>query len=407
MSRINNKFIDLPADIYRLLTDYLSGKDICKFRKINKLIHKAINNRYLWSLIHQELTEHDERLPITNILLELDEKYHLYEALEKGYEKKVKYFVEKTGHKGGLNDGTFVIRGREYTYLSIPTIHGYLDIVKYLVSEGINIDAEKEELLSVAAENGNIDIIKYLVSLGADIHIFGEQALNRAAKANQIETVKYLVSQGADLNGINQITISHLINTKNINMLRYIIETAAGVYNEDNMPSEEVIGGYLKIIRNSDKIPDRQVIDDYLKIIENIYRHYNTNQLNGFILRYIAQNNYIDVLKYLLSEGSPNIDDSLMFASSFGRLGMIKYILSLGADIHYDDDIALRIAFSHNQIDAVIELLNHGADIHVNDDELLINAVNEDNLDMIKILLAHGEYEPKVLKQIFSQAIKN
>ena len=57
--------------------------------------------------------------------------------------------------------------------------------------------------LHVAAQFGKLDIIKYLVSIGADINknggIYGGTAINEAADAGHYDIVKYLLSKGAKL----------------------------------------------------------------------------------------------------------------------------------------------------------------------------------------------------------------
>jgi ankyrin repeat protein len=57
--------------------------------------------------------------------------------------------------------------------------------------------------LHVAATCGNIEIVKYLVDLGLDINIkggiFNAGAINRAASEGHLDIVSYLISCGAEL----------------------------------------------------------------------------------------------------------------------------------------------------------------------------------------------------------------
>ena len=54
--------------------------------------------------------------------------------------------------------------------------------------------------IRLAAENGHLEMVKYLVSQGANVNAQNDYADRRAAHYGHLETVKYLVSQGANAN---------------------------------------------------------------------------------------------------------------------------------------------------------------------------------------------------------------
>ena len=60
-----------------------------------------------------------------------------------------------------------------YTPLHISAIKGNLEIIKYLISKGVNVNCRSKNgftPLHIAVINGHLDIVKYLVSCGAEIN---------------------------------------------------------------------------------------------------------------------------------------------------------------------------------------------------------------------------------------------
>ncbi len=329
-----NCLTNLPADILRLLTDYLSGRDICRFRKINKRTYTAINKRYLYSLLHTELTEHDDRLPETNKLLELDNN-NLEHAADNGYEKKLRYIVEDLNEKHKL---TNIFE----SYIMIPAKKGYLDVIKYLVSQGADVEND-EHALENAAQNNHLDIVKYLVSHGAwaidsalfdasfngnieimeylldegaNMHNYDEGPINMAAQGHHIDALEYLLNYDFEHNNIDRQqnitniqpeTLRILVYDRILKTLQYIAETAAGIYVPNN------------------KIPSKRVIKEYVNIVNKSLPR-SLDSLNRKILEEAINNHYFDVLEYLLSENSLNADIALEIAENSGDQDVIDYI---------------------------------------------------------------------------------
>jgi ankyrin repeat protein len=94
----------------------------------------------------------------------------------------------------------------------IPAGKGDLDTIKTELDGGRDIDsrdAAGQTALMYAAEAGQIEVVKYLVSNGADVNAQSEgiglgTALIYAASANRLDVMEYLIEQGADVNAMTR-----------------------------------------------------------------------------------------------------------------------------------------------------------------------------------------------------------
>ena len=76
---------------------------------------------------------------------------------------------------------------------------GYLNITKYLLSEGANINAKNimaANALVLASRKGNIEMVKFLVEKGIDIHAKMDGGYNARDMAKGKEVKKYLKEIG-------------------------------------------------------------------------------------------------------------------------------------------------------------------------------------------------------------------
>lgn len=94
----------------------------------------------------------------------------------------------------------------------IPAAKGDLDTIKSQLDGGRDIESRDiagQTALMYAAESGQMEVVKYLVSRGADVNAKTKllglgTALIYAASANRYEVVEYLIENGADVNATTQ-----------------------------------------------------------------------------------------------------------------------------------------------------------------------------------------------------------
>jgi ankyrin repeat protein len=100
---------------------------------------------------------------------------------------------------------------------------GYLEIVKYLVEKGADIHANDDEVLRVASEIGHLEIVKYLVEKGADIHAVKDTPLRFSASFGYLEVVKYLIENGADIHAENDDAFKMAALNNRLEVVKYFL----------------------------------------------------------------------------------------------------------------------------------------------------------------------------------------
>lgn len=88
-----------------------------------------------------------------------------------------------------------------YKPIVVATRYGYLEVVRYLYENGVDIHADNEYALRNAACYGHLKIVKYFHTHenGADIHVYNEGALRNAALHKHFDIVRYLHEHGANI----------------------------------------------------------------------------------------------------------------------------------------------------------------------------------------------------------------
>jgi ankyrin repeat protein len=82
-------------------------------------------------------------------------------------------------------------------------------------------------------------------------------------------------------------------------------------------------------------------------------------------------------------------DRALRWAAHDGHAEIVQTLLAAGADVHVGDDLALRWAAMNGHTDTVKLLLAHGADVHGSDDRALRRAVDSGHTETIRVLAKH------------------
>ena len=215
---------------------------------------------------------------------------------------------------------------------------GHLEVVKLLLEQGVAVDTDDENSLKQAVFYGHLDVVKLLLKYGADIHDEHDLAFRIAAQKGYLDIVKYLIEEGADIHALDD---------------EY-------PYTDDALKwaAEEGHLGVIKLLlTHGAALPD---VNDYTNIYEAILAAVENDhtKIAKLLLRTIKESPEIGDDDYIITE-------AFKIAAERNHLELLHLLLDNKADIHDDNDYALRSSVSNKHLDVVNFLLDNGADISV------------------------------------------
>lgn len=107
--------------------------------------------------------------------------------------------------------------------------YGHLDIVQYVVENGVDIHTHNDQAVFSAAENGHLDIFKYLHENGADIRANKDKALHSAVEKGHLHIVRYLFEQDQNWSSAFDYCVFLAIKFGHIELLKCFQEQRTGI----------------------------------------------------------------------------------------------------------------------------------------------------------------------------------
>jgi ankyrin repeat protein len=174
--------------------------------------------------------------------LNIDGPQAMIFAANRSHFEVLRYLVEdqKLNVSAQTDDGNYSLIG--------AVIGGNLDIVKYLVKNGANLNLKNDtktadyKNLSLygtplihAVTSDKFSIVRYLIDTGANVNIktnSGYSALMLAIMFNKFETARYLIDKGADMNDqdANGYTVlMHAAIQVKFDLVKHLVEKGADV----------------------------------------------------------------------------------------------------------------------------------------------------------------------------------
>ncbi|WUG43902.1 ankyrin repeat protein [Megavirus chiliensis] len=226
--------------------------------------------------------------------------------------------------------------------LTGASMGGYLDIVKYMIDLGAEVNFYYGRSLNLACYNKHVDVVKYLLDNGSIINM---STSSLDSISNQFDIIKLLVERGLDKKSMNRILITACFCLR-LNIIKYLLESGADINTDNNKPLLNAIqaGNY---------------------------------QDNKLVIQYLIENN---------SNIHTDNNESLNLACNLGQLEIVKLLVTHGADIYKCRNETLMEIFKKGYFEIIKYLVGCGIDIHTNINEYLEIAEKNKHSHIIEYL---------------------
>ncbi|KAL9018607.1 MAG: hypothetical protein Q9185_004123 [Variospora sp. 1 TL-2023] len=248
---------------------------------------------------------------------------------------------------------------------------GHLDIVNWLISRGVDVDASEDEetaLLS-AVRGGQTKVVRLLIDAGADVRarsLVGDSALHQAV------TRCHVSQTGAIFEVIDQLLEDGLHIGVEDDDGRTPLHEAAFYGRVELLDGLLARGAELNAKDKWQDTPiDRACLNGYLEVVKFLIgRGAEVNATSGGCegLGRAAFRGHLDLTTFLLDNGAKplptgNEEPELLLAARSGVPEAVQLLMDRGCS--FQGSRSLLRAVVMNSVEAVLHLLDHGVDLKV------------------------------------------
>ena len=287
------------------------------------------------------------------------------------------------------------------TPLITAAIEGNLKVVKYLVSQGAEIDLgdrENTTPLQNAALSGQMKVVKYLLKKGADLQKIddnGHNAVTWAAARGQTEMFEYLLKKGADImiegkGGTAALRSAAYYN--HIDIVKLLLKKGVPLEERNSY-------GYTPLL-SATSAGNCEVMQLLIDAGADINVKLSEN--NESLLHNAAMSGKVDAIDLVISNGADieardNFGRSPIFFSLYSREpAALAKMIEKGADVNVkneDGATLVQVAARVEMPEMVKMLIDAKVDVNIADKDNttpLYWAVMTGNEEIAKMLLSNG-----------------
>ena len=292
--------------------------------------------------VHQNMAERraseNGHMEIANLLRERererDRYWHRQGTAQKGEFDEVNALLNAAGTslRVGRNDDSLILWWASYC--------GHADIVRALAVAGVDMATNGGEALQSASECGHVDVVKALLESGVDVRVSDDVALRWAAENGRAEIVKTLLDAGADVHVYRDTPLQWAAERGHVEVVKVLLDAGA----------------------------DARTCDDRALITSAYGGHDEVSEMlikaGARALFWLAGNGRVGLVRAVIKEDSDirgvpieGIDKALQEAAFRGHVEVVEALIGAGADLHAENDLALRLA-SEKGYTEVVQLLH-------------------------------------------------
>jgi len=112
-------------------------------------------------------------------------------------------------------------------WLNYGCRHNLLWLVKESIEKGADI--YKSQPIQLSCEYGHLDIVKFLLENGLDIHHNSESPLRHAITGEQLEVVEYLIDNGSDIHFNNEYPFILAWNIMSLDICQLLLDSGTDI----------------------------------------------------------------------------------------------------------------------------------------------------------------------------------
>lgn len=285
-------------------------------------------------------------------------------AIRRNHVNVVEYLYESGSRRA--NDKIF----KSIMDRSINAIN--FDLVMFFRKKNLFSDSEIQKMLEIYLREGDPIIIKYAHENLIDIKKHIQKAFYRSIEIKNLDLVKYFHHIGAKIDCCDKYLINLAIRVKYFPTIIYIIE--------NDISSDK----FMILLRKACKKGN-------LEIIEYLYgKGFDICFDKNALIQIACQKGYLNIVKFLHKNGADIFarkNTALHLACEGEHFEIAEYLCECGADVTARNNLAIKISCSNYVGDKLVKLLHkHGADLHFEDDLPLKIAKKYSNLSIILYL---------------------